>query len=141
MELSEALPFLEANHLAVVSTVGASGRAQATVVSAGLVDGQVSFVSRGETIKVRNARRSGQCSITVINPENTRYVTVQGAASVHGWNDTDEATLLGLLRKAYSGAGRPPESWNDFDASMREEQRTVVLVTPERVYGSLRVRA
>jgi PPOX class probable F420-dependent enzyme len=141
MELAEALPFLEANHLAVVSTVGASGRAQATVVSAGLVDGQVAFVSRGETVKVRNSRRSGQCSVTVINPENTRYVTVQGGATVHGWNDTDEATLLGLLRKAYSSAGRPPERWDDFDASMREEQRTVVLVAPERVYGSLRQRA
>ena len=140
MELTEALPFLEANHLAVVSTVGASGRAQATVVSAGYVDGQVAFVSRGETVKVRNARRSGQCSVTVINPENTRYVTVQGTASVHGWDDTDEAALLALLRKAYGAAGRPPERWDDFDAAMRDERRTVVFVTPERVYGSLRQR-
>ena len=141
MELSEALPFIEANHFALVSTVGASGRAQTTVVSAGLVDGQVSFVSRADTVKVRNVRRSGHCSVTLINPDNRRYVTVQGAAAVHSWENTDEATLLGLLRSAYSAAGRQPESWNDFDASMREEQRTVVLVTPERVYGSLRVRA
>lgn len=140
MELAEALPFLEANHLAVVSTVDTAGRAQSTVVSAGVVDGQAAFVSRGETVKVRNARRSGHCSVTFINPENTRYVTVRGAASVHGWNDTDEAALLGLLRRAYAAAGRPPERWDDFDAAMREEQRTVVLVTPERVYGSLRQR-
>ena len=141
MELSEALPFIEANHFALVSTVGASGRAQTTVVSAGLVDGQVSFVSRADTVKVRNVRRSGHCSVTLINPDNRRYVTVQGAASVHSWDNTDEATLLDLLRSAYGAAGRQPESWADFDASMREEQRTVVFVTPERVYGSLRVRA
>ena len=141
MELAEALPFIEANHFALVSTVGAAGHAQTTVVSAGLVDGQVAFVSRGDTVKVRNVRRSGQCSVTLVNPDNRRYVTVQGAASVHGWDNTDEAALLDLLRRAYGAAGRPPESWNDFDASMREEQRTVVLVTPERVYGSLRVRA
>ena len=110
------------------------------MVSAGLVDGQVSFVSRADTVKVRNVRRSGQCSVTLINPDNRRYVTVQGAASVHSWDNTDEATLLDLLRSAYGAAGRPPESWADFDSSMREEQRTVVLVTPERVYGSLRVR-
>ena len=140
MELAEALPFLEANHFAVVSTVGASGRAQATVVSAGLVDGQIAFVSRGETVKVRNARRSGACSVTLINPENRRYVTAQGAASVHDWDNTSEADLLDLLRRAYSAAGRPPEAWDDFDAAMREEQRSVVLVTPERVYGSLRQR-
>lgn len=141
MELEEALPFMEANHFALVSTVGAAGHAQTTVVSAGLVDGQVAFVSRGDTVKVRNARRSGQCSVTLINPDNRRYVTAQGAAAVHGWDNTDEATLLDLLRRTYGAAGRPPESWNDFDASMRQEQRTVVLVTPERVYGSLRQRA
>ena len=140
MELAEALPFMEANHFALVSTVGAAGRAQTTVVSAGLVDGQVAFVSRAETVKVRNVRRSGHCSVTLINPDNRRYVTVQGTASAHGWDDTDEATLLDLLRRAYGAAGRPSESWDDFDAAMREEQRTVVLVTPVRVYGSLRQR-
>lgn len=141
MELTEALPFIEANHFALVSTVGASGRAQTTVVSAGLLDGQVAFVSRADTVKVRNVRRSGQCSVTLVNPDNRRYVTVQGAAAVHGWDNTDETALLDLLRRAYGSAGRPSESWNDFDASMRNEQRTVVLVTPERVYGSLRQRA
>ena len=140
MELAEALPFIEANHFAIVSTVGASGRAQATVVSAGLVDGQIAFVSRAETVKVRNARRAGHCSVTLLNPDNRRYVTVQGAAAVHDWDNTDEPALLDLLRGAYGAAGRPPETWDDFNAAMREERRTVVLVTPERVYGSLRVR-
>ena len=140
MELAEALPFIEANHFALVSTVGPSGHAQTTVVSAGLLDGQVAFVSRADTVKVRNVRRSGHCSVTLINPDNRRYVTVQGAASVHGWDNTDEAALLDLLRRAYGAAGRPSDRWDDFDASMREEQRTVVLVTPERVYGSLRQR-
>ncbi|MCY4582770.1 MAG: TIGR03618 family F420-dependent PPOX class oxidoreductase [Chloroflexi bacterium] len=140
MELTEALPFIEANHFALVSTVGASGRAQTTVVSAGLVDGHVGFVSRAETVKVRNVRRSGQCSVTLVNPDNRRYVTVQGEASVHGWDNTDEAAMLDLLGRVYSAAGRPPDRWDDFGAAMREERRTVVLVTPERVYGSLRVR-
>ena len=141
MELSEAVPFIETNHFALVSTVGASGRAHTTVVNAGLLDGQVTFVSRADTVKVRNVRRSGHCSVTLLNTENRRYVTVQGAASLYGWDNTDEATLLNLLRRAYGAAGRPPESWSDFDAAMREEQRNVVLVTPERVYGSLRPRA
>ncbi|MXW31323.1 MAG: TIGR03618 family F420-dependent PPOX class oxidoreductase [Chloroflexi bacterium] len=141
MELSEALPFIEANHFALVSTVGAAGHAQTTVVSAGLLDGQVAFVSRADTVKVRNVRRSGHCSVTLVNPDNRRYVTVQGAASVHGWDNTDETALLDLLRRAYSAAGRPSDRWDAFDSAMREERRTVVLVTPERVYGSLRQRA
>ena len=140
MEFAEAQPFIEANHFALVSTIGASGRAQVTVVNAGIVDGQVGFVSRVETVKVRNVRRSGYCSVTVVNPENRRYVTVEGTASVSGWDNTEEAALLDLMRRTYGAAGRPPESWDDFDAAMRKEQRNVVLVTPQHVYGSLRPR-
>ena len=136
MELSEVLPFLEENHLAVVTTVGASGKAQSTVVSAALYDGKVSFVSRGGTMKVKNGRRSGRCSVTLIRPHDTRYVTVEGPAVVHGWDDTPPEALLSLLRGAYGAAGRDTDA-DDFESRMREEQRTVVLVTPERVYGSI----
>lgn len=34
--------------------------------------------------------------------------------------------------------GRAPESDEEFAERMRQEQRSLVLVTPERVYGSLR---
>ena len=60
MNLTEALPFLEQNHTAIVSTVTATGSTHATVVSAGLCDGQVAFVSRGDTVKVKNALKRGR---------------------------------------------------------------------------------
>jgi PPOX class probable F420-dependent enzyme len=129
--------FLAEHHLAVVTTVGASGRAQATVVSAGPVDGRIAFVSRDHTAKVRNVRRSGRASVTVVNPANKRYLTVEGPADPHPWDPAQEAACLDLLARAYEAAGRPPEGWDDFGATMREEQRTVVLVSPERIYGSL----
>jgi PPOX class probable F420-dependent enzyme len=129
--------FLAEQHLAVVTTVGASGRAQATVVSAGPVDGRIAFVSRDHTAKVRNARRTGRATVTVVNPANKRYVTVEGPAELHPWDGVDEAACLELLGRAYAAAGRSPERWDDFGATMRDEQRTVVLVTPERIYGSL----
>lgn len=137
MEFSEVLPFLEQNHLAVVSTVNASGSAQATVVNAGLYDGRIAWVSRGHTMKVKNALKRGRATVTVIRPSDTRYVTVEGPATVHGWDNTSSPDLLLLLRQVYASMGRPPERWDDFDGSMQEEQRTVVLVSPQRVYGSL----
>ncbi len=137
MELGEALPFLEQNHTAVVSTVTPAGSAQATVVSAGLVEGRVAFVSRGHTVKVKNASRLGRATITVLRPIDTRYVTVEGPATVHGWDNTSRPELLALLRKAYAAVGRSSERWQDFDSAMEKEQRTVVFVSPERVYGSL----
>ncbi len=137
MEFNEVLPFLEENHTAIVSTVTPSGSAQATVVNAGPYDGRVGFVSRGHTMKVRNALKQGRATVTVLRPKDNRYVTVEGPAMVHGWDNTSSPYLLSLLRKVYAATGRPPERWEDFDGTMQKEQRTVVLVSPQRVYGSL----
>jgi len=56
---------------------------------------------------------------------------------VHGWDDGSPEAHLALLRGVYAAVGRPPERWEDFDRTMREEDRTVVLLSPERVYGRL----
>ena len=137
MEFGEVLPFLQQTHLGVATTIGRAGRAQATVVTTGTYDGRMAFVSRGHTIKIRNVRKTGRCLVTVIKPDTGRYVTVEGPATVHGWDDGDPAALLALLRNVYTAVGRSPGRWADFDGTMREEQRTVVLISPERVYGSL----
>ena len=136
MELSEVMPFLEENHLAIVTTVDATGKAQATVVGAALYDGKMSFVSRGHTMKVKNVRRSGRCSVTLLRPHDTRYVTVEGPAVAYGWDDTPPAELLSLIRGAYGEQGRNTDA-DDWESRMREQRRTVVLVTMERVYGSV----
>jgi PPOX class probable F420-dependent enzyme len=137
VEFTEVLPWLQENHTAIVSTVGASGKAQATVVSAAPLDGKIAFVSKGRTIKVKNVRRSGRCTVTLIKLDTRRYITVEGPAVAHSWDDTGDAEMLALLRGAYSAAERDPAGWDDFDKSMREEKREIVLVTPERVYGSI----
>jgi PPOX class probable F420-dependent enzyme len=141
VELSEALPFIKENHLAVVVTVTKSGRGQSTVVSAGWVDGKVGFVSQDATSKVKNAKRNGRCAVTLIKPDTRRYATVEGPVEIKAWADNSEADMLALLRKTYSAAGRDPDTvWEDFDADMREQKRSVLLVEPASVYGSLRVR-
>jgi len=137
VDFNEVLPFLEQNHTAVVSTVTPSGSAQATVVSAGPYEGQIAFVSRGNTVKVKNALKRGRATVTVLRKTDNRYVTIEGPATVHGWDNTSGSDLLSLLRKVYTATGRPPERWEDFDGAMEKEQRTVVLVSPQRVYGSL----
>jgi hypothetical protein len=48
MEFGEAVPFLESEHSAVVTTIGRSGGAQATIVRAGPLEGQMVFVVRGD---------------------------------------------------------------------------------------------
>ena len=135
MEFNDALPFLEQEHSAVVTTIGRSGLPQATIVRAGPYEGTMAFVVRGGTVKLANLKRDDRCTVLVAKPDWTRYATVEGRAATHRQDNTGEEELRLLLRRVFSAAGGTHSDWEEFDRVMREEARAVVLVTPERVYG------
>jgi PPOX class probable F420-dependent enzyme len=137
MEWKEALPLLQENHTGVAISVTPRGRAQATVVSTAVLDGKVGFASRGYTVKVKNIERTGRATVTVIKLDTRRYVSVEGPASVEPWQDTKEH--IKRLKELYVAMGRAPKGTDEqFAQQMRDEERNLVLVTPESVYGSLR---
>ena len=135
MEFNDALPFLEQEHSAVVTTIGRSGLPQATIVRAGPYEGTMAFVVRGGTVKLANLKRDDRCTVLVAKPDWTRYATVEGRAATHRQDNTGEEELRILLRRVFSAAGGTHSDWEEYDRVMREEARAVVLVTPERVYG------
>ena len=135
MEFNDALPFLEQEHSAVVTTIGRSGLPQATIVRSGPYEGTMAFVVRGGTVKLANLKRDDRCTVLVAKPDWTRYATVEGRAATHRQDNTGEEELRLLLRRVFSAAGGTHSDWEEFDRVMREEARAVVLVTPERVYG------
>ena len=137
MDWKEALPLLEANHTGVAISVTIKGRAQATVVSTAVLDGKVGFASRPRTVKLNNIERTGRAAVTVIKLDNRRYVTVEGPVSIERWQDT--AAHIKRLKDFYVSMGRGPKGTDEaFAQQMRAEERSLVLVTPERLYGSLR---
>ena len=141
MELSEALPLLTENHTAVAITVGATGKAQSTIVTTSLVDGKLCWVSRGRTIKVKNIERTGRAAVTVIKLDTRRYITVEGPAVVHPWPEGDAANHVALLKEVYTAMGRAPTASDaEFAQTMADEKRIVIAVTPESIYGSLTQR-
>jgi PPOX class probable F420-dependent enzyme len=135
MEWEEALPLLQNNHTGVAISVTPNGRAQATIVSTAVLDGKVGFASRGYTVKVKNIERTGRATVTVIKLDNRRYVTVEGPASIEPWQDTP--AHIKRLKDFYVSMGRAKGTDEEFAKQMREEQRTLILVTPEQLYGSL----
>jgi PPOX class probable F420-dependent enzyme len=137
MEWKEALPLLQENHTGVAISVTPKGRAQSTIVSAAVLDGKVGFASRPRTIKVKNIQRTGRAAITVIKLDTRRYVTVEGPASIEPWQDTQ--AHIKRLKDLYVAMGRAPKGTDEeFAQQMRDEERSVILVTPEHLYGSLR---
>jgi PPOX class probable F420-dependent enzyme len=136
MEWKEALPLLQENHTGVAISVTPKGRAQSTVVSTAVLDGKLGFASRPHTVKVKNIERTGRATVTVIKLDTRRYVTVEGPASIEPWQDTP--AHIKRLKDLYVAMDRAPKSDENFARQMRDEQRSLVLVTPERLYGSLR---
>jgi PPOX class probable F420-dependent enzyme len=140
MEWKEALPLLQENHTGVATSVTANGRAQSTVVSTAVLDGKVGFASRPRTVKLKNIQRTGRATLTVIKLDNRRYVTVEGPASIEPWEDSQHH--IKRLKDLYVSMGRAPKGTDEeFARQMRDEERSIILVTPERLYGSLRAGA
>jgi PPOX class probable F420-dependent enzyme len=140
MEWKEALPLLQENHTGVATSVTANGRAQSTVVSTALLEGKVGFASRPRTVKLKNIQRTGRATLTVIKLDNRRYVTVEGPASIEPWEDSQHH--IKRLKDLYVSMGRAPKGTDEeFARQMRDEERSLILITPERLYGSLRAGA
>jgi PPOX class probable F420-dependent enzyme len=140
MEWKEALPLLQDNHTGVATSVTANGRAHSTVVSTAVLDGKVGFASRPRTVKLKNIQRAGRATLTVIKLDNRRYVTVEGPASIEPWEDSQRH--IKRLKDLYVSMGRAPKGTDEeFARQMRDEERSIILVTPERLYGSLRAGA
>ena len=137
MEWKEALPLLQENHTGVAISVTPKGRAQSTVVSTAVLEGKLGFASRPHTVKVKNIERTGRATVTVIKLDTRRYVTVEGPASIEPWQDTP--AHIKRLKDLYVAMGRGPKGTDEeFAKQMRDEERSLVLVTPEHLYGSLR---
>jgi hypothetical protein len=95
----------------------------------------MAFVVRGRTIKLKNLTRDPHCTVLTVKPDWSRYASVEGHAEIHSPANSDPEELRLLLRAAFAAAGGAHDNWDEYDRVMREEQRSVVLVTPERVYG------
>jgi PPOX class probable F420-dependent enzyme len=123
--------------LAVVSTLRADQTIQASLVNTGILRDRLAFVTYGR-VKLTNLRKRPQ--LTVTYRSGWQWATVEGRAELAGPDDPrpglDAEGLRLLLREIFAAAGGTHDDWSEYDRVMREQRRTAVLVTPERVYGN-----
>lgn len=131
--------------LAVVSTLRANQSIQASLVNAGVLTHPAAhvpvlgFVTYGR-VKLTNLRSRPQLALTF--RKGWQWATVEGTAELAGPVDTpewlhDSDQLRLLLREVFTACGGTHDDWPEYDRVMAEQGRTVVLVTPTRVYGNL----
>jgi len=132
------------NGLAVVSTLRADNTIQASLINAGVLDHPASgepvlaYVTYGR-VKLANLRARPQTAATF--RRGWQWATVEGRAELAGpddrqpWLASDEQ-LAHLLRDIFTAAGGTHDDWDAYDATMREQRRTAVLINPTRVYSN-----
>jgi PPOX class probable F420-dependent enzyme len=128
--------------LVSVATVRADGTVQASVVNAGVLshprtgEPVVGFVARGSSAKLANLRARPRATVTI--RAGWQWATVEGPVTLIGPDDPldgiDAERLRALLREVFTAAGGVHDDWPDYDETMARERRSVVLVSPERVY-------
>ena len=130
--------------LAVVSTVQKGGSVLSSVVNCGVVNHPVSgfpcvaFVSASKAARLIHVRRGSEVTVAIRRGWSWRSVT--GPTDLLGPENLSEEFnpegLRLLLREVFESAGGTHEDWDEYDRVMAEEQRVVVLVSPERILGN-----
>jgi PPOX class probable F420-dependent enzyme len=127
--------------LAIVGTTRANGTVQASLVNAGVlahpVTGTdvVAFVARGDALKLKHLR--ARPYVNVVFRAGWEWVAVEGDAVLVGPHDpldgVDDKQVPALLRAIFVAAGGTHDDWDEYDRVMAAEQRTAVLVAPDRI--------
>ena len=144
-DLADFTRVTSADHnFCVIATTRGDGTVQASVVSAGVMSHPangtevVVCVALGSSRKLANLR--ARPAATVVASAGGAWVTVEGRAEAIGPDDpspgVDEEALRLLLRDAFRAAGGEHDDWDAYDRVMIEERRTVVVITPQRVYSN-----
>jgi PPOX class probable F420-dependent enzyme len=143
--LQDAVALAQADRgLAVVSTLRADQTIQASLINAGIVahpataEPVLAFVTYGP-VKLTNLRTRPQIALTFRS--GWQWATVEGRAELAGPDDPqsflrDPNDLRLLLRAAFTACGGTHDDWAEYDRTMAEQRRTVVLVAPTRVYSN-----
>ena len=143
--LQDAVALAQADRgLAVVSTLRADQTIQASLINAGIIDHPataepvLAFVTYGP-VKLTNLRARPQIALTFRS--GWQWATVEGRAELAGPDDPqsflhDPDGLRLLLRAAFTACGGTHDDWAEYDRTMAEQRRTVVLVAPARVYSN-----
>jgi PPOX class probable F420-dependent enzyme len=126
---------LGARNQGVLTTVKRDGRPQLSNVSYAFVDGVVRVSVTAGRAKTKNLLRDPRASFYVCAPDFRAYVVAEGSASLSAVAAAvDDAAVDELVELYRAVAGEHPD-WDEYRAAMVADQRLVVRIPVERVYG------
>ena len=144
-DLSYVKQLIPLDHgLSVIVTMRSDGTPQTSVVNAGVMshpltgEEVVAFVTAGRARKLAYLRADPR--VTVALRAGWQWAAIEGTAELIGpqdpHEDIDAERLRLLLREIFAAAGGNHDDWDTYDRVMAEERRTLIVVTPTRVYSN-----
>lgn len=119
----------------VLTTLKRDGRPQLSNVSYTYADGVVRISVTAGRAKTKNLLRDPRASFYVCAPDFRAYVVAEGTAELTPVAAApDDATVDELVDVYRSIAGEHPD-WAEYRAAMVADQRLVVRIPVDRVYG------
>ena len=128
--------FISSNDKAVLSTFRRSGAAQLSIVVVGNYGDGVAFTTTEDRAKLANLRRDPRCSLLISQDSWWGFVVLEGTARVMSADNTEPEELRQAFREVYRSISGEHPNWDEYDRAMVEDRRSVVIVIPERIYGT-----
>jgi PPOX class probable F420-dependent enzyme len=133
----KAEKFLSENRKAVLTTFKRNGMPQMSIVVSAPFRGGAGASITESRAKYKNLKRDPRCSLLVSKDDWWGYVVLEGSAElIDSSNSSDEERLTALreLYRVITGGDHP--DWEEYDRSMLKDERAVLIVRPDRIYGT-----
>jgi PPOX class probable F420-dependent enzyme len=129
------LALLADRHQGVLTTLKRDGRPQLSNVSYTFADGVVRMSVTAGRAKTRNLLRDPRASFYVCAPDFRAYAVAEGTATLSPVAETaGDATVEELVDVYRAISGEHPD-WDEYRSVMVSDQRLVVRIPVDRVYG------
>jgi PPOX class probable F420-dependent enzyme len=133
--MAELQELLRNNRYGTVVTLKRDGLPQLSPVSFSFDDGVIRVSSTDDRAKIKNLRRDPRVSFYVTDPDYDGYVVAEGTATLTDVAvDPHDATVDELVEIYRSISGEHPD-WAEYRAAMVADNRLVLRVSVDRVYG------
>jgi PPOX class probable F420-dependent enzyme len=129
------LALLGDRHQGVLTTLKRDGRPQLSNVSYVFADGVVRISVTAERAKTKNLLRDSRASFYVCAPDFWSYVVAEGSASLTAVASAVDDVVVDELVEVYRGIAGEHSDWDEYRAAMVADQRMVVRIPVDRVYG------
>jgi hypothetical protein len=126
--------FITVNRWAILTTLRSSQQPVSSVVAYARRDDLVVVSTPGATFKRQSIARDGRVSLCIINnAEPFNFVSIEGRCAI--LSDNIEADTSRVFSNIEDVGYAMPEDLNGW---LRAQQRVILEIHPERVYGVIR---